>query len=369
MVLDTILILLASIYGGRVAYFFRGFQKERNRWQEPQVRPSVSVVVPARNEESNLESCITSIALSTYPRELLEVIVVNDRSTDSTATIANDLAKQWDFVKVVHRTEDSVEQNLQGKAGALQAGMDIAQGEILLLTDGDCMVSNTWIDGMTAQFKDSAVGIVSGLTSVSGAGFFDRLQDVEWLYTQCMAAGGVGNGTRLGCFGNNMAIRRSVFEELGGYRNIQFSLTEDMALQNAAFEAGHKLRFAISPLVSVTTQPCSTFPEYVKQRHRWVRGGTGLGIRAVVFVATSMTLWAGLAISLASSSWKTFWLFVALRLLADSILIGVSARAIGRIRMIPMLIPAMCILVLTELFIPFLVTRKTVIWKGQSFRS
>lgn len=369
MALDTILILLASIYGGRVAYFFRGFQKERNRWQEPTVRPSVSVIVPVRNEESNLETCVTSIALSAYPRELLEVIVVNDRSSDSTARIANELASRWDFVKVVHRTEESVAQNLQGKAGALQAGFDIAQGEILLLTDGDCTVSKTWIDGMTAQFKDSSVGIVSGLTSVSGSSFFDRLQDVEWLYTQSMAAGGVGNGTRLGCFGNNMAVRRSVFVELGGYRNIHFSLTEDMALQNAAFEAGYKLRFAISRLVSVTTQPCRSFSEYVKQRHRWVRGGTGLGMRAVIFVATSMTLWAGLAISMASSSWKSFWLFVVLRLLADSILIGYSARAIGRMRIIPMLIPAMSILVLTELFIPFLVARKTVIWKGQSFRS
>ncbi len=359
--------LLAFMYASRVLFFMVGFIRERRRWIEPTYQPRVSVVVPARNEESTIERCLTSLFATSYPRHLLEIVVVNDRSTDGTGEVLDALALKQPCLRVLHREDDDVAKNLKGKPGALQFGVEHSHGEIVLFTDADCAVSPSWIEGMVAQFADARVGLVSGLTSVAGETFFQRTQDVEWTYTQSMAAGGVGNGTLLGCFGNNMAVRRSVFDELGGYHRIRFSVTEDMALQLAVHQAGYRVRFAVHPSISVETLPCTRFVDYVKQRHRWVRGGTALGKRAAAFVATSLALWVGIILAVIVDAWWWFWAFLFLRLVADSAMVAVTSVIVNRRRLLPMILPAMVMLVLTELFIPILATRKRVTWKGQTF--
>ena len=365
----ALLAVFAATYVARIAFFFRGFYRERSRWQPNIAVPTVTVLVPARNEAENIERCVNSLLSVDYPVEKLEVIIVDDRSSDATPEILDRLASGHSVLKVLHRTPQEVDPNLRGKAGALQYGIDHAAGEIIVMTDADCIVNPQWIRAMVSPFADPKVGIVNALTSVSGDGFFDRIQDVEWTYTEVMACGGVGNNTPLGCFGNNLAIRRDVFNGLGGYRKIPFSVTEDMALQLAVHEAGHTVRYLIRPDITVETNPCTTLLEYIKQHHRWVRGGTGLGMRAFWFVLTSMALWAGFALSAVTGSWIWFWSFLALRLLADGALISSAALSIGRPRIIPMIIPAMLLLMSTELFLPILALKKQVTWKGQVFKN
>jgi len=367
MALAILLSCLAVIYTARVVYFIVGFIREHRRWNNTSTYPTVSVVVPARNEDKNLLRCVEALMTTDYPPDRIEYIFVNDRSTDKTAECLNRLALQYP-IRVVHKEVDDNNPNLRGKPGALQYGIDNAGGEIVLMTDADCRVSAGWVRGMVAQFSSPDVGLVSGITGVEGSRLLQQAQMVEWLYTQSMAAGAVGNGTALGCFGNNMAMRRNIFTDLGGYRSIAFSLTEDMALQKAVKNAGYQLRFAIAPSASVLTLPCSHFMEYVKQRHRWVRGGTALGMKAVLFVATSIALWAGVAISAVFEMWILLWCFLFLRLIADSSLVYV-ASSLTKHRVSPfVIIPSMLFLVLTELFLPVLVLKKKVTWKNQVFR-
>ena len=258
--------------------------------------------------------------------------------------------------------------NLRGKPGALQYGIDRSHGEIILMTDADCTVHSQWVKRIAEQFSDESVGLVSGLTSVAGTTFLERTQDVEWTYTQSMAAGGVGNGFPLGCFGNNLAVRRETFLALGGYRGIEFSVTEDLALQHAVDDSPWEIRFAIESRISVETLPCDTMLEYIKQRHRWVRGGVDLGWRGFSFVMTSIALWIGIAVAAATTQWGWLVSFAVLRLVADGVLISRSAFAIRRMKLLPFIIPAMILLVPTELFLPLLAMRKKVTWKNQVFR-
>ncbi len=368
MLFSTFLLLLLAVYAARVAFFVSGLFRERSRWTSSEDEPFVSVIVPARNEESNIERCLSALAASDYPKHRHEVIVVNDRSTDGTTALLNALAENHNNLTILHKTSEERGTNLRGKAGALQYGIEHAKGEIILMTDADCAVSPTWLRAMASQFRDPAIGLVSGITSVAGNTFFQWAQDVEWTYTQSMASGAVGHGFPLGCFGNNMAVRKDVFDALGGYRSIHFSVTEDMALQLAVHNAGYGIRYAVHPSIHVETLPCTSFKEYVKQRHRWVRGGTALGIRAAIFTATSIALWLGIALSAGAGMWLHFWSFIVLRLVADSGLVFTAALLINRKRLLPMILPAMTLLMITELSLPLLATRKKVVWKNQVFR-
>jgi len=366
--LDSVLILLGLIYASRVAYFLIGYAKEMRKWSTSDHTPFISVIIPARNEERNLERCLRSMIMVDYPRDRLEVIVINDRSTDRTAEILDKFAAEHGQIVALHRSDADAVDNLRGKAGALQFGIDRSHGELILMTDADCEVSPTWPRAIASQFADPKVGLVSGLTSVDGNTFLERTQDVEWTYMQAMSCGGVGNDHPLGCFGNNLAVRREVFVELGGYRRISFSVTEDMALQHAVHEAGHDIRFFIHPSMSVLTLPADSMMEYIRQRHRWVRGGLGLGMRGALFVLSSLALWSGLITTAFVGAWGWFTFFIALRFIADGILIGGASLGVGRKRVIPMIIPAMILLVGTELFLPILAMMPTVKWKGQVFK-
>ena len=107
--LDWILLALASVYAGRVAFFLVGVERERRRRLNIEFFPSVSVIIPARNELANLERCLRSVSRVEYPSERLEIIVIDDRSDDGTSELLDRLASEIPVVSPLHRTEDDVD--------------------------------------------------------------------------------------------------------------------------------------------------------------------------------------------------------------------------------------------------------------------
>jgi glycosyltransferase involved in cell wall biosynthesis len=106
--------------------------------------PFVSVIVPAKDEESNIANCINSILCSNYPAGLFELIIVNDRSTDKTPDIINSIAQQSKIpVRLCNILSDTNHPNLKGKPRAIKVGIDNANGEIIMMTDADCIVNNS----------------------------------------------------------------------------------------------------------------------------------------------------------------------------------------------------------------------------------
>lgn len=367
--LTVVFLACASgIYALRIAFFLIGQARTVPTRRAMHERPSVSVIIPARNEESTIEHCVISVLAAIAHIDTAEVIIVNDRSTDSTADVINALAQRDHRIRTLHRTTASADRNLQGKPGALQYGIDHATGDILLLTDADCTVDASWADAMCEPFADAHVGMVCGFTTIRRDGAFATIQDVEWLYTHTMARAGLNNGTPLGCFGNNMALRRSAMASLGGYAAIPFSLTEDLALLQAMAAAGHDVRYLCNRHATVETLACDTFAEYVKQKHRWVRGGMALGWKAVAFVVSSASVWIGLVVAISTSSWLWVAVLAGLRILGDGLLIAISAVHVGKRAIIPAIGPSLLVLLGLELILPLLTLRRDVVWKGQTFR-
>ena len=110
--------------------------------------PSVSVVVAARNEEDHIQHLINDLISQEYPLDKLEVVIVNDRSNDDTATILDDASNNYAFIKVV--TIDQVSKDMTPKKNALTKGIEAAVGEIIVLTDADCRVKKLWVSSMAS---------------------------------------------------------------------------------------------------------------------------------------------------------------------------------------------------------------------------
>ncbi len=360
------------VYLFRVYVFYSGALNQRNLsaldLSLPEDKlPFVSIIIPAKDEEKNIERALRAAADCNYPNDKYEIIAVNDRSVDSTGAIMDRLALEIPNLKILHRLETDVEANLKGKPGAIQQAADIAKGEYLLLTDADCKVHKDWIRTIVNAFDIYCVDLIPAFTHVESNRLFDKIQAVEWIYMHTMASAGVGHKKVLGAYGNNFSIKSSVFKELGGYRNIDFSVTEDLALMQAVDRAGGKIVYLNSVNSSVTTYGCNTFKEYMQQKHRWAVGGKALGIKASIFVFTSLSIWVSLLISLYSGN--LMWIFSVLftRLYGDYIVTNLSVNSQKKSNLKPYILISLLFVMLIELLIPVTLLKRNVIWKNQRF--
>ncbi len=372
----TILCLLAaSVYLVRTLIFVLGVilarRKQVQYGTNTGFQPFVSVVVPARNEEGNIERCVRSLMQSTYPSTAFEVIIVNDRSEDRTGEILSGLQAEFPHL-VVHNTtvnEGEQKSNLQGKPRAVHQGIMRSRGEVVCMTDADCEIPPTWIRAIATMYARPEVGLVAAFTLVSGNRFFDKLQMLEWTINNTMASAGVGLKQPLGCFGNNLSVRRSVYEALGGYERIRFSVTEDLALLQAVFHAGHEVCYVCSAETGIQTMPCPDLASFSKQHQRWVNGGKALGWRGQIFVVSSVLVWIGIVLALLQSSWLLALGLVAVRIVANMALTLPSfatLRMKSRLWMMPLAEP---FFLLIELAMPFWAMKSSVEWKGQILRN
>ena len=357
------------IFALRVYFMLRGSLKEKKITFNglPEELPFVSVIIPARNEEANIEACLRSLEESTYPMEKFELIVVNDMSEDKTSEIIEHYRKKHSNIIPLNLTQEAEKENIPGKPGAIHAGIKKAKGEYLLMTDADCVVEKKWIENIVTNFQLGHYDLLPSFTLIKGNALFDKIQEIEWIYMHTMASAGIGNGYPLGCYGNNLSIRNDTYERLGGYPEINFSVTEDLALLLDVYKSGGKVHYICDRDAVVTTNPCETFSEYIKQKKRWAVGGTALKWKAVAFVATSVMLWAALFYSLFTANIAALAAVLATRVIGDYFLIDSSLKKLKLKKLRKWIIPSVLFFMFMELIIPFTLLSKKVKWKGRTF--
>lgn len=282
---EHLLFVSILLYLIQIAFFMYGVNHPRDR-KSNSTRPFISVVIAARNEQDNIAQCLDSVLRQTYPKDRFEVIVANDGSTDKTGVVCKKYSSLHSNLSVFEVAEDP---KLKGKTNALAQAIDRSRGEILLITDADCIVPEKWIEG-TALRYEPGVGIVGGMTLQRAEDGFGGMQSLDWAYLLGIAAAGVSYGNPLSTIGNNLSFRRRAYDDVGGYRSIPFSVTEDYSLFQAIVRTGKwEYLYPVDPDILVNSQPCRTLRELYLQKKRWGKGGidmktSGFFIMAIGFL-------------------------------------------------------------------------------------
>ncbi|MBN1154772.1 glycosyltransferase [candidate division KSB1 bacterium] len=238
----------------------------------------VSVVVAARNEEKNISHLLSDLLQQTYPRELYELIVVDDQSSDNTAKIVATASLDYPFIRLVTAADDK-NGLLTAKKNAIQQGIKESKGDIILSTDADCRLKSTWIETMVSYFTEN-VGMVVGFSQIGSPGerlsLFEKLQAIDFLALLTAAQGSLNINMPLSATGQNIAYRKCTFEEVGGFKEIGHRISGDdvLLLQLIHRNTNWDIRFASNRGSFNHTNGEKTFRRFVSQRNRWASNGS-----------------------------------------------------------------------------------------------
>ncbi len=222
--------------------------------------PTLTVIIPAKNEEKYIKSCLESVINSNYPKEKLEVIVAIDSSTDKTLEICKKFEPR---IKVIELKPKKC------KAEALNEVLPLAKGEIIGIFDADCIIDKNCLVEAVKHFSDKKIAGVSGTVKTYNVEhFLPRIISLETCFTSFIEYFLNKFGANAHFSGKNMFIRKSVLEKIGGFD--EFSFLEDIELSLRLKRLKYKVVF--EPKAITWQNEPENFKDFIDQRKRWARG-------------------------------------------------------------------------------------------------
>lgn len=249
---------------------------------------SVSIIIAARNEENNIAHTLDCIIQQKFPKELVEVIVVDDHSTDNTADIVRSYIQH--DVRLIQLNEGDKLNSY--KKLAISKAIASAKGEVIVTTDADCRMGDRWLQSVIEYFESNDSYLVSSPVVYSNeTSYFERLQTLEFLYLIGLGAAGIGNRKPTTCNGANLAYRRDVFYEMGGFSGIDnlASGDDELFLHKVAEKYAEKIGFCKSKEAIVYTDAKPDLQSFISQRKRWASKSTKYKDKKVV--ALGVAIW------------------------------------------------------------------------------
>ena len=304
-------IALALSYAGLLHCYVRAWRR-LPAWQTPPdfvPGTRVSVLIPARNEAANIGPCLAAWRRCAYPRHLLEILVIDDDSADSTAEIARQIARNSELNIRVLRLSDAPtpgDRPFSGKKKALEWGVAQAQGQLIVSTDADAQPSPQGLLLLVSLFETQQPKAIAGPVQLrEGHNLLQHFQALDFAGLMGITGAGIHLGWQHLGNGAHLAYPKSVFEAVGG-----FAASEDRAsgddlflLQDIARRWPGEIRFLKNADATVFSDPCPDARSFFQQRLRWGTKNAALPetqvrlvLALVLLFCCSILLNAGLAL-------------------------------------------------------------------------
>jgi chlorobactene glucosyltransferase len=348
----------------------------------PSNTPRISICIPARNEEQNISRCVESTLAQDYPN--LEVIVLDDRSTDSTPLILDRLASQDSRLLVIHGS--SLPSGWAGKPHALYQAAKAARGEWLCFIDADTFLAPQAISSCLVKALETKADLFTIMTQQIMGTFWEKA-----VLPIVMTALSVGfsprrvNDPRLRDAVSNgqfMLIKRTVYDAIGGHASVKDQIVEDKAIAEKVKWNGYRLVIADGTKLARTrmyTSLASLWEGWTKNIYLGLRDRPSLlllgvfGATVSLIAALFMPIWPLLGIFwyLNGGGWLALGVTIESLIVWSAILIarGLTARGMGISPCYAFTIPLgagiFAAMMLTSAW--NVLSGKGVTWKGRSY--
>jgi len=234
--------------------------------QKKEDLPTVTIAVPAYNEEKTVTKTINSIVKSDYPREKIEIIVINDGSRDRTADVVEGLIKRHKGfdIKLVNKQNS-------GKAPSVNVALNQARGEIFGVVDADSRIEADCLRLLMPHFDNEKVGsVISRIKVDRPKKMLERMQRFEYIMSNMIRKLMARIGTLAMTPGVLSVYRTKVIRKLGGFDENENNLTEDLEIAMRLKYNGYKVEMEQKSITHTKVPPTLGF--LWRQRVRWSRG-------------------------------------------------------------------------------------------------
>lgn len=233
--------------------------------------PFVTIMVPAHNESIVIRRTVLALLKMDYPKDLYEIIVINDNSSDNSAEVLMEVKKNHPDHNLIIINTDNVTGG-KGKSNALNIGLKASKGSVIAIYDADNTPEKGALKILVENLmSDDNLGAVIGKfrTRNRNASIITRFVNIETLAYQCMNQAGRYFFFKLCTIpGTNFVIRRSIIEKMGGWDTK--ALAEDTEISFRIYRMGYYIKFM--PLAVTWEQEPHLLKVWFRQRTRWAKG-------------------------------------------------------------------------------------------------
>ena len=227
----------------------------------PKEKTAFTIIISCRNESSNIGACLDSLLNLDYEKDLLQIVVVDDHSTDGTGSIA----KSYEGIFCITLTDSF------GKKAAMTAGVSVASNPHLWFLDADCVLHKDQASLLDAQIqKIDPDFIACPIIIEAGKSILTRFQYLDNAAMMAITANGIYRNDYFLANGANMVIKKSSFDAVGGFAgNEELASGDDVFLIKKMNESGKKIAFLKSRRGAVNTKAENDLNSFLIQRKRW----------------------------------------------------------------------------------------------------
>lgn len=380
----TAYLILSILFGFYYIYIILRYMegwKALPKWHVPldfQASTKVTVLIPARNEAENIQACLLSILNQHFPKSLLQIIVIDDHSTDDTLKVIKNInhpgitvLKLADFIQI-HDTQSF-------KKKAIEIGIAHAEGELIMTTDADCLTPPNWLQLMVSYYEiHQPVFIAAPVNFYDEKSTLERFQSLDFMGMMCVTGAGIHRQFMNMCNGANLAYPKQVFETVGGFEGIDHLASGDdmLLMQKIAQHFPNKIAYLKNPQATVLTKAKPTLRSFLQQRIRWATKSTSYQEWRVTFILAMVFFFSSnLLLSLfliPFIGWIALGIFLFsffIKMIMDYFFLKNMARFFGRLDLMSAFFPALILHILYIIVVGVLgnVIKKYE-WKGRRVR-
>jgi cellulose synthase/poly-beta-1,6-N-acetylglucosamine synthase-like glycosyltransferase len=289
----------------------------------PRFSTKVTVLVPARNEEKNIGACLESLSRQSYPRDLYEVIVIDDHSTDRTAAVVEGLAEaQGEAVMMLAglsvrclRLADVVAGNGTApvkayKKFAIETGIRSATGSLIVTTDADCWFHPDWLATIAGFHEETGAKFIAAPVRIAAThSFLSIFQTLDFITLQGITGAAVYKRFHSMCNGANLAYEKTAFYEVEGFKDIDsIPSGDDMLLMHKIYKKyPGQVFFLKNRHAIVSTRAETSWESFVNQRIRWASKADKYDDKRIFWALLLVYLLNLLFLGLLLASWWNSW--------------------------------------------------------------
>lgn len=256
------------LYGGLIYYFKTGWEaipEEPTSAPEQEDLPKVAIIIPARNEEQNIGNLLQALAAQSYPLNKMEVLVIDDHSTDGTVSVVS----QFPFSKSILLEEEGI---VAYKKKALEKGVANTNADWILCTDADCVPTKDWVLTMVKSLTSRQTSFLAAPVYLQNNGsLLGRFQTLDFLVLQGITGAGLQLRWIYMANGANLGYPRFIFEAVKGYEgNEKLASGDDFFLLHKIKEQNSSQIFYLKDqraIMQTTAMP--DWSSFIQQRIRW----------------------------------------------------------------------------------------------------